>query len=191
MPSSKNGIVAGVGFGYSCFDRSQSLKTLLHLCCKNDKTSIHVVFGHPHMFYFIAWYFSFSLAWHHLNFRRAIVSRVGDIKWALHHCPTSTSFWQTSELNNQSIINIHDQSFRFGREQSIKAVNKIQTVKIKMFVSPKSPSTHIISQLSSARYIIILFLGKDPRKIFAVSFYPINQFQSPGVWEFISSQTSL
>ena len=32
--------------------------------------------------------FSFSLAWHHLNFRTAIV-RGADIKWALHHCPNA------------------------------------------------------------------------------------------------------
>ena len=91
----------------------------------------NVMFGRPRTFSLIAWYFSFSLAWHHLNFRTAIV-RGADIKWALHHCPTPTIFWGNffrspleSEWNNQNI---------FKREQSTKTVKKIQRVhRIKMF----------------------------------------------------------
>ena len=100
----------------------------------------NVMFGRPRTFSLIAWYFSFSLAWHHLNFRTAIV-RGADIKWALHHCPTPTffsgNFFRSpleSEWDNQNIFNIPDQSFGLKREQSTKTVNKIQRVhRIKMF----------------------------------------------------------
>ena len=51
----------------------------------------NVMFGRPRTFSLIAWYFSFSLAWHHLNFRTAIV-RGADIKWALHHWPNAHFF---------------------------------------------------------------------------------------------------
>ena len=92
----------------------------------------NVMFGRPRTFSLIAWYFSFSLAWHHLNFRTAIV-RGADIKWALHHCPTPTffsgNFFRSpleSEWDNQNIFNIPDQSFGLKREQSTKTVKKIQ-----------------------------------------------------------------